>query len=164
MPVLRYAYLLALVIWLGGMLVLGAVVAPTVFQVLQTREPETGRVLAGAVFGGVLDRVHYVAYGCGAMLLVTLVLMAVLGPRPAHFAVRTALAAIMLSIAVYSGIGVLGSVRSLQREIGVGVAPSTLPGDDPRRVRFDELHRLSTRLMMVNIVGALVLLYWEARE
>jgi hypothetical protein len=31
-------------------------------------------------------------------------------------------------------------------------------------VRFDELHALSTRLMMVNVIGALALLYWEAGE
>jgi len=31
-------------------------------------------------------------------------------------------------------------------------------------VRFDELHQRSTQLMMVNIAGALMLLYWEARE
>jgi hypothetical protein len=31
-------------------------------------------------------------------------------------------------------------------------------------VRFDALHVLSTRLMMFNIAGALMLLYWEARE
>jgi len=31
-------------------------------------------------------------------------------------------------------------------------------------VRFDELHVLSTRLMMVNLVGALALLFWETRE
>jgi hypothetical protein len=33
-----------------------------------------------------------------------------------------------------------------------------------RRIRFDALHQLSTRLMMINVAGALVLLYWEARE
>ena len=33
-----------------------------------------------------------------------------------------------------------------------------------RRARFDYLHQLSTRLMMINMVGALLLLYWEARE
>ena len=27
---------------------------------------------------------------------------------------------------------------------------------------FDELHLLSTRLMLLNMAGALVLLYWEA--
>jgi len=39
-----------------------------------------------------------------------------------------------------------------------------LPASDARRIRFDELHQLSTQLMMANIIGALVLLYWEARE
>ena len=164
MLVLRYLYLLALVIWLGGMVVLGAVVAPTVFQVLQLRAPDTGRVLAGAVFGVVLARFHYVAYACAAIVLVALIVMAVLGPRPAQFAIRTTLAAIMLSITLYSGIVLLGSVNRLQQAIGANVAPSSLPADDARRVRFDRLHLLSTRLMMVNMVGALVLLYWEARE
>ena len=164
MLVLRYAYLLALVVWLGGMVVLGAIVAPTVFQVLQARDPDAGRLLAGAVFGAALGRFHVVAYACGATLIVTLILMAVLGPRPAQFALRTTLAGIMLGIAVYSGVVVLGSVNRLQQEIGVHVAPSSLPAGDARRGRFDRLHLLSTRLMMVNLVGALVLLYWEARE
>jgi hypothetical protein len=164
MLVLRYAYLLALVVWLGGMVVLGAIVAPSVFQVLQLREPDTGRVLAGAVFGAVLARFHLVAYVCGATILLTLILMAVLGPRPPQFAIRTVLAAIMLAIAVYSGVVVLGSVNRLQQEIGANVAPSSLSGGDARRVRFDSLHLLSTRLMMINMVGALALLYWEARE
>jgi hypothetical protein len=164
MLVLRYAYVLALAVWLGGMAILGAVVAPAVFQVLQVRDPEVGRVLAGAVFGTILGRFHYIAYACGAVILVTLILMAVLGPRPAHFAVRTTVAAIMLAIALYSGVIVLGSVERLQREIGVNVSPSSLPVSDARRVRFDELHRLSTWLMMINMGGALVLLFWEARE
>jgi hypothetical protein len=164
MLALRYAYVLALVVWLGGMVILGAVVAPTVFQVLQVREPEAGRILAGAVFGATLIRFHYVAYICGGVLLLTLTLMAVLGPRPAQFAVRAALAAIMLGVALYSGVVVLASVNQLQRDIGTNVAPSSLPAGDVRRTRFDQLHLLSTRLMMINIVGALVLLYWEARE
>ena len=164
MLVLRYAYLLALVVWLGGMVVLGAIVAPSVFQILQLREPDTGRVLAGAVFGAALTRFHLVAYVCGATILLTLILMAVLGPRPPQFAIRTVLVAVMLAIAVYSGVVVLGSVNRLQQEIGTNVAPSSLPDGDARRVRFDALHLLSTRLMMFNMVGALALLYWEARE
>jgi hypothetical protein len=151
-------------VWLGGMVVLGAVVAPAVFQVLQIRSPEAGRLLAGAVFGTALDRFHYVAYACGGVILVTLIAMAVLGPRPPAFAVRTALVSAMLAVALYSGLVVLRSVDTLQHEIGVNVSPSSLAADDMRRVRFDQLHVLSTRLMMVNMLGALVLLYWEARE
>jgi len=164
MLALRYAYVLALVVWLGGMVVLGALVAPSVFQVLQARSPDAGRILAGAVFGTILQRFHVLAYACGGVILAALLIMAVLGPRPAAFAVRTVLAAVMLAVAVYSGIYVLGSVNRLQREIGENVAPSSLPDRDPRRMRFDQLHVLSTRLMMFNMLGALVLLYWEARE
>ena len=63
MRALRYVYILALVVWLGGMVVLGAVVAPATFQVLQASEPATGRELGGAVFTAILERFHYVAYG-----------------------------------------------------------------------------------------------------
>ena len=162
MLAVRYAYVLALVIWLGGMVVLGAIVAPATFQVLQATAPDTGRALAGELFGNVLARFHYVAYAAGAVLIVTLVLMRLLGPKPRSFAVRFLLVAAMLSVAVYSGVVVLGTIDAIQLE--VGGLPSQLPATDVRRVRFDELHQLSTRLMMANVVGALALLYWEARD
>jgi len=162
MLALRYAYVLALVVWLGGMVLLGAVVAPTTFQVLQASSPEHGRALAGELFGTLLGRFHYVAYGAGTLLLVTLAAMAVLGPRPAHFAVRCAIVGIMLLVALYSGLVVLREVDAIQQQIGV--LPSTLPAGNPQRLRFDFLHQLATRLMMFNMVAALVLLYWEARE
>jgi len=57
---------------------------------------------------------------------------------------------------------VLSQIDAIQQE--VGGLPSRLPAGDARRIRFDELHLLSTRLMLLNIAGALVLLYWEARE
>jgi uncharacterized membrane protein len=162
MLALRYIYVLALVIWLGGMILLGAIVAPTTFQVLQASSPEHGRALAGELFGALLARFHYVAYAAGAVLLVTLAAMAVLGPRPAHFAVRSAIIGVMLIVALYSGLIVLREVATLQEQIGA--LPSTLPATDLRRIRFDALHQLATRLMMFNMVAALVLLYWEARE
>lgn len=162
MRALRYVYMLALVVWLGGMIVLGALVAPATFQVLQASAPETGRALAGELFGVVLARFHVLAYGAAAVLLLTMAAMALLGPRPRGLAVRGIIVAVMLAVAVYSGVVVLGRIDAIQRE--VGGLPSRLPADDARRVRFDELHTLSTRLMMLNVIGALALLYWEAGE
>jgi len=162
MLALRYLYVLALVVWLGGMVVLGALVAPTTFQILQAAAPIEGRMLAGEVFGAILARFHYVAYVAGGLLLVTLTAMAVLGPRPRAYAVRSALIAAMLAVALYSGFVVLSRVDAIQREAG-GLT-SRLPADDARRVEFDRLHELSTRLMLLNMAGALVLLYWETRE
>jgi len=193
MLVLRYAYVLALAVWLGGMVILGAIVAPTIFQVLPAYAPDAGRALAGAAFGAVLVRFHYVAYVAGAVLLVTLAAMALLGPRPRGFAIRAAIIAVMLGVALYSGFGVLGEIDRLQSEIAsssrltstadsnlptsssaapdtgaaaprVATLPSQLPASDVRRIRFDQLHQRSTMLMMFNIAGTLLLLFWEARE
>ncbi len=88
--------------------------------------------------------------------------MALLGPRPRGLAARAALVAAMLAVALYSGAIVLRNADGIRRE--VGGQPSRLAATDARRVRFDELHVLSTRLMMVNVIGALALLFWEARE
>jgi hypothetical protein len=162
MLAVRYVYVLALVAWLGGMMILGALVAPTTFDVLQMRAPDSGRELAGAVFGATLAGFHYVAYGAGALLLVTLGLMRILGPKPAAFGIRAALVVVMLAVAAYSGLVVLDRIDALQAAAGGAV--SRLPATDGRRVEFDRLHLLSTRLMMLNLAGALVLLYWEARE
>ena len=162
MLALRLVYVLALSVWLGGMTILGAIVAPTIFQTLQSADHESGRALAGVAFGAMLARFHYVAYACGALLLVSLVVIALLGPRPRHFAIRCGLITGMLLVSLYSGFVVLGEIDAIQTE--VGTLPSRLPEGDPRRVRFDELHLLSTRLMMVDLIGALALLYWEARE
>jgi uncharacterized membrane protein len=162
MLALRYVYVLALVVWLGGMVVLGAIVAPATFQVLQASAPSIGRALAGDLFGQILARFHYVAYACGGMMLVSMMAMGLLGPRPRSFAVRLAVIGAMLLVAMYSGLVVLQTIDSIQLE--AGRLPSLLATDDARRIRFDALHQLSTRLMMVNIAGALALMYWEARD
>ena len=162
MLALRYAYVLALVVWLGGMVVLGAIVAPATFEVLQGSAATSGRALAPQTFGRILARFQYVAYGSGAVLIISLLAMALLGPRPRAFAVRLSLATAMLLVALYSGFVVLKTIDAVQLE--AGGLPSLLPAGDARRLRFDQLHTLSTRLMMANVIGALVLLYWEARD
>lgn len=162
MLAVRYVYVLALVVWLGGMVALGAVVAPTIFQVLQAGDLVNGRALAGAAFGAMLGRFHVVAYMAGGLMLLALALMRILGPKPVHFAARALLVLAMLGIAIYSGLAVLGRIDEIQA--AVGTLPSRLPAGDPRRLEFDSLHALATRLMGANIIGALVLLYWEARE
>lgn len=162
MTTLRYVYVLALVVWLGGMVAIGIVVAPTIFQTLQTVSPQDGRAFAGEAFKAILVRFHYVAYGCGALMLLSLVGMGLLGPRPKGYAIRAGLVLLMLGIALYSGLAVLREIDGIQAE--VGTLPSRLAVADPRRVRFDALHLLATRLMQVNIVAALALLWWEARD
>ena len=145
---LRYAYVVALAVWTGGMIVLGAIVAPALFQALPAAEPAAGRALAGVAFGTVLERFHLLAYAAGGVVLVTLIAMALLGPRPRNFFIRTGIAAAMLLVALYSGLIVLREIDGIQRQVAQAAPPSvhtalpsSLPAGDARRVRFDQLHR-----------------------
>jgi hypothetical protein len=162
MLALRYAGLLALVLWVGGLLVLGAIGAPSIFDVVALREVADGRMLAGAIFGETLRRFHLLSYACGAVLLLTIVVRAVLGPRPRRFAIRAGIAVIMLAATAYSGIVVSAQVATAQAAIGA--APSSLPEGDPRRVQFGRLHATSTALELIPILGGLMLLFWELKD
>ena len=161
MLALRYAALLMLVIWVGGLLALGTIAAPSIFDVLAS-QPDSGRLLAGTLFGEILRRFHLVSYAAGAVLLGTLLLRRVLGPRPRRFAWRAGIATVMLSASAYSGLVVAARIAQIQREIGV--APSTLPEGDARRVEFGRLHGLSTALQLIPVLGGLMLIYWEIKE
>ena len=162
MLVLRYIGLLALTLWVGGLLVLGAIVAPSVFQVLAAHHIVNDRLVGGAVFGEILRRFHVLSFTCGAVLLSTLVARGVMGPRPIMFAARLVVAFLMLAATVYSGMIVAPRIAQIQSS--TGVAPSTLPENDPRRVEFGRLHTISTRIQLVPLLGGLFLLFRELKD
>lgn len=159
MLALRFAGLLAVAVWFGGLLALGTIAAPSVFDVIDSRQIADGRVLAGDLFGEILRRFHLVGYACGGLILVSLIARAVLGPRPRFFAIRAGLTTVMLASVVYSGTVLTGRIETLRHEIGA--APSSLSEDDPRRQAFRRLHEQSTGLQLVPLIGGLALLIGE---
>jgi hypothetical protein len=159
---LRYLYVLALVLWLGGMAVAGFVVAPTTFGVLEAWDPSAGRVLAGQVFGAVLQRVHLIGYVAAVVMFVVLTILRMLGPRPMHYGIRVGLLGLMLALMLYSGQVLAPRIDQLQAEVTGPM--NQLPAEDSRRVEFDQLHSLSTTLVTATLLGGLVLLAWETRE
>lgn len=162
MLALRFAGLLALTLWVGGLVVLGAIAAPSIFDVLAVRHIADDRLVAGALFGEILRRFHLLSYLCGTVLLLTLVARGVLGPRPIWFAARVGTAFLMLAATAYSGLVVSNQIARLQMEIGV--APSSLPATDPRRLAFGRLHATSTGLEMIPVLGGLLLLFRELKD
>jgi hypothetical protein len=162
MLVLRYAALLALVVWVGGLLALGGIAAPSIFDVVAQRQIADGRILSGALFGEMLRRFTLVSYLSGTVLLLSLILRRILGPRPHRFAWRAGIGLVMLAATAYGSIGIASRITHLQREIAV--APSSLPEGDPRRVEFGRLHGISTALQLVPLLGGLILLFWEQHD
>lgn len=164
MVALRYIYVLALVVWLGGMITIGSVVAPAVFRTMEQTNTDSGagRALAASVVGEVLRRFHVVSYGAGIVLGASLVTMKLIGPRPLGFGARLTIVGLMLTASLISGLVVDRRIADLRTTIGQPV--SSLPSEDPRRSAFGRLHALSTSLMGIAVAGGLLLCYWETRE
>jgi hypothetical protein len=81
---LRYVYVLALSIWFGGIIMIGAIVSP--------------------VSDDALRRFFLTSYVSGALVLTTLFGMALLGPRPSGFFARFGVALGMFAITLYAGL------------------------------------------------------------
>jgi hypothetical protein len=162
MVLLRYLYVVALVLWVGGLITAGALVAPSVFGVLQAWNAAQGRVLAGQVFGEVLLRLTWLSYAMGGIMFITLTLHRLLGARPVKYGIRVGIMALMLLLMMYIGFYLLPGVDALQAQVQGPM--SALPESDPRRIEFDRLHGLSNMLFSITAVGGLALCFWEARE
>ena len=162
MRFLRYLYVLALVLWLGGMSIAGLVVAPVTFGVLEAWNPSTGRVLAGDVFGAVLGRVSVIGYIAGAVMFLVLTIQRLLGPRPRSYGIRVGVVVVMLALTAYADRVAAPRIDELQSDVSGPM--NQLPAGDTRRIEFDRLHSLSTALTIAAMFGGLVLLAWETRE
>lgn len=162
MVLLRYLYVVALVLWVGGLIVAGALVAPSVFGVLQAWNPTEGRVLAGQVFGEVLLRLTWLSYAMAVIMFVTLTLHRLLGARPVKYGVRVGIMGVMLLMMLATGFYVIPQVNAIQAQVQGPV--SALAATDPQRVEFDRLHGLSNILFSITAIGGLALCFWETRE
>jgi hypothetical protein len=146
---------LALMVWIGGAIIIVGLVAPSAFAVLPP--PDAARLV-----GETLRRFHLVGYGAGVVLVTTFVLAALIGPRPHAFWARLWIAGLMLASTLVSGLWVSGRIADLRGEIDAPV--SSLTPADARRIAFGRWHAFSTVLMTLTVGGGLVLTYWEARD
>ena len=101
MIALRYVYALALSVWFGGTIIVSLVATP--------------------VSDPVLHRFFVVACVSGGLLLVSLLMMGLLGPRPSGYAARFGVAALMFAATYLGG-------RQLQRFSTVTLAVTLVCG------------------------------------
>lgn len=145
---LRILRLYPLALWVGGE-VFFVVVAAIAFSVL----PSTH--LAGLVVRGSLIALHRIGIGSAVVyLLATLTLMA----RDRHAArlIEFVLATGMLALTLYSQFSVIP--RMERDRLSVGGDVSSAQADNPARIEFERLHKLSVNLEGSVLFGGLVLI------
>lgn len=139
-------YHLGLAIWIGGTLVLGALVAPALFRALPRHE-------AGGIFGPTLRRFARVRV---AALLVTILAAGVKyaiwesGATP-WIAIRWAALLFMAATVVYE----IGSLERALEARRVHLTPE-MPEDHPERRAFNVLHKRAEGLLKGSVLAAVV--------
>ena len=120
-------------------------------------------MLAGAVVGELLRRFTVIAYGCAAVVLLSLAVRGVLGPRPRRFAYRVAGLLLMIAATVYAGAVLAPRIAAMQRSIGDGaVGARRRPIRDASSSAGCTACRSS--LQLVPLLGGLALLFWELKD
>jgi hypothetical protein len=159
---LRFASLLTLAVWVGGIAVLGGISAPALFSVLEARDPTGGRALAGELFGEIFLRFQHLAWLLGGALVALLITRRMLGPRPRPFAIRLSAASAMLALSLVGGLVLAPRIDAIRRETRGAIA--ALDDADARKIEFGRLHGLSNALMGVTLVVGVGLLWLEMRD
>jgi Domain of unknown function (DUF4149) len=156
MSALRFFMLLALVIWIGGIIFFAAAVAPTVFKVLPTHH------LAGSVVARSLGILHWMGIVCGVVFLITSMANLYSARGAAHpFAFRHVLVYIMLALTIIAQFVVSAKMAALRAAMG---EIDLVPVSDARRIAFNQLHAWSTRLESGVLILGLVVLFLVARR
>ncbi|HEX9255404.1 MAG TPA: DUF4149 domain-containing protein, partial [Candidatus Angelobacter sp.] len=112
MSFLRFLMLLALIVWIGGIIFFAFVLAPTVFGVLPTTK------LAGDVVSATLTKLHWMGIVSGIIFLMTSLLynwQKYLQLRP--FALSHVFVLLMLALTAISQFRITPKMRALRAEM-----------------------------------------------
>jgi len=149
--------LLALVVWLGGLIFLAFVAAPTAF----TPGLLPSRHLAGSIVGRSLDLLHWMGIVSGAVFLISSLIynrMTQGNARPV--AGRHVLIALMLLLTVISQFAISPRMHAIRNQVGV---IDNVPIDSPLRMEFNRLHVWSEKFEQGVLLLGLFALYLTAR-
>jgi hypothetical protein len=157
MTVLRTLMLLALIVWIGGIIFFVAVLAPVVFSgVLPTRE------LAGNVVNPSLTGLHWMGLVSGLIFLNCSIFYNLSKYARAKFSSPIhILVLLMLLLTAVSQFGIAPRMHALRTEMGT---IDNLPQDDPRRIEFNRLHQRSTQAESAVLLLGLVVVVLTARR
>ena len=155
---LRAIRLLAMVLWVGGLLFFAFVLAPVSFHVL----PSTHQ--AGLIVGAALVILHRIGSVCGALFLIATFLLwrGRHVPRSRIYPIQMVLIAFMLIITAYLQASVLPAMERDRAQVGGDL--SAAPPSNPARLDFDRLHPLSERLEGAVLFAGLGIVFLMAGE
>ena len=156
--VLRVLRLLAIVVWVGGLIFFAFVEAPTAFRVMGT-----SRQFA-LLIGGSLSELNLMGHACGfAFLLASIPLWFRTEPRGRSLLkAEVPLVALMLAATMYVQLSLIPAM--VRDRAAAGGEITAVPLDNPVRVDFDRLHGVSEKVEGTTLFLGLVVVVLMAAE
>ncbi len=148
----RFLEVFALGTWLGGIIYLSFVVAPGAFAALGSRDQ------AGALVGLILARLHILGWIAGLVYLAAAVARA---KSAAALARPAALAVILMLLLTLASQWVSPRMADLRAQMG---SVDRTPADNPLRMEFNRLHKISVRLEGAVLLLGIAALFLTVRE
>jgi len=136
--ILRFVQVFALGTWVGSIFYFSAAVAPAAFRVLQSQDQ------AGLLVEFTLRRLHTLGVVAGVTFLFASAILAMSASGAGKSLLLPAVGvAVILIVTVISQHVVIRRMTNLRRQM---VSVAATPPDNPLRVEFDRLHRVSVQL------------------
>ena len=158
---LRFLQLIAMVVWVGGVIFFAFVLAPVAFGTLPTHQ------LAGSVVGGSLRILHVMGFVCGGVFwLATLVLFRRAPMRVrGRYEMELLLASVMLLLTAYLQVNVLPAMEIDRAHAGGDI--ESVAETHPARVHFNKFHAISEDVeggVLLIGIGVLLLMARENHD
>jgi uncharacterized membrane protein len=150
---LRFVQVLALGIWVGSIIYLVAV-TQGIFATLPNRDQ------AGAIVGMMLGRLHVLGLVAAALYLAAALCLWVFHSTKELTTSALILVVVVAVLTLISQRVVTPRMAALRTQM---VSVDATPRDNPLRVRFDSLHRVSVQLEMATLVIGIGALYLTMR-
>ena len=155
---LRLVQLLAMVVWVGGLIFFAFVLAPTAFHILPTTE------LAGSIVGSCLRVLHLIGLASGCLFLAATAVLFSRAPMRirGRYEIEFLLTLVMIVITGFLQWNVLPAMERDRARAGGDI--SAVAPDHPARVHFDLLHKRSERFEGGVLLVGLAVVFLMSRE
>jgi uncharacterized membrane protein len=139
----KWLYLLALIVWVGEVVFFSLVVAPAMFRAFPTAD-------AGRAVGAIFPTYYRLGYLCGTVLVVTSFVLMTTATARMRWGATTALGVLMLAATLYAGLAIQPHATALRPQLHDPATPQAVKDE------FTHLHRRAVQLNGVVLVGGVV--------
>ncbi|TDI88793.1 MAG: DUF4149 domain-containing protein [Candidatus Dadabacteria bacterium] len=152
---LKFLYSLSLTFWIGSIFFFSMFAAPSIFKVLSREQ-------AGNVVSDIFPKYYLVSYACGAVALISSIILIYIGNHFSHLTniIKLTALVVMIGLAVYAGEIVTPETHKVRTEMR-SVQENSHQYQEIRK-EFGRLHRKSAILNSAIFIFGVALVFINA--